>query len=299
MTSVLLILFNPVFIFNSALWGQIDVLPVFFTLLGIYSLLYHKNYFLPAFWFIISLLIKPTMLIVLPLFIFLYVKKYGVKKSLISLLISNVIFWISFLPFYKTGNPFGFAQDKLFLFPYITYYKGVLLAQSLPYVTNGAYNFWQLFPQLDGVKDTALLLGLSYRIWGYIIVGAVNILIIGRITKLKNTNDIWVGFFLIGLGSLLFLTKMHERYTLLPLAFLLIASLKNTKLLRWFIILSATSFLNHYHSWAVPKIDIIFNILNHPAGYISISLINILIFIYLFKQFLSSKKSSLLISKLW
>ncbi len=282
--SFLFILFNPVFIFNSALWGQIDVLPVFFVLLALYSVLYRKNYFLPAFWLLVSLLIKPTMIIVLPLFIFLYVKKYGIKKSLISLSVCNALFWISFIPFYRTGN--------VLLFPYQTYFDGVLMAQSLPYVTNGAYNFWKLFPWLDGVKDTALFLGLTYRIWGYIIAGALHVVIIRRVLKLKNTNAMWTGFFLSGMATVLFLTKMPERYTLLPLVFLLIASFKNPRLLKWFVILSIISFLNHYHSWAVLKIDFLFNFLDKPVGYISLSLIHVAAFGYFLKKFLKNTLTS-------
>lgn len=277
------VLFNPAFIFNSALWGQIDAIPIFFVLLAAYWLYYKNSYLLSGIWFVIALLIKPTALVFLPLFMVLFYQKFGWKKSLTALVINNLIFWLSFLPFFRNGN--------VLTFPYTTYLKGILQTQSLPFVTNGAFNFWVLITQFKGINDTAaFLLGIQYRYWGYLIVGLLNLLIIRNVLKSKDkVSPVLFGLFLASFSALLFLTKMHERYSLLPLAFLLLATLTDKKNLRWFYILSLASFLNHYHSWPVPKIEAFLTVLRNPIIYTSISLFNVLLFLYLFKKFTTSK----------
>src|SRR3989339_2110628 len=102
--AVSLILFNPAFIFNSALWGQIDSIPIFFVLLSIYFLLYTKLSVISATMFTLALLVKPTALIFLPIYIILFIKKFGFKRSIMSLFIINIIFYFFFLPFMRGKN---------------------------------------------------------------------------------------------------------------------------------------------------------------------------------------------------
>ena len=115
--AVSLILFNPAFIFNSALWGQIDSIPIFFVLLSIYFLLYTKRSVISATMFTLALLVKPTALIFLPVYTILFVKKFRIKKSILALFIANIIFYLFFLPFLK---------DKNILYSYETYFNKIL-----------------------------------------------------------------------------------------------------------------------------------------------------------------------------
>ena len=277
--AVSLILFNPVFIYNSSLWGQIDSIPVFFVLFSVYLLFYFKKAVLSAVLFTLALLIKPTALVFLPVYAVLFIKIFGLKKSIINLFVANIVFCLAFLPFIKGRN--------IFLYPYTVYSKGVLAAQSLPYVTNGAFNFWVFVTGLKGIKDTApFLLGISYRLFGYVIVGLINLFVVFRIFKSKNKKEtLFTALSISALTAFLFLTKIHERYSLLPLSFLLLASLKKPKLIGLFIIISITSLFNHYRSWSVPAIMPIINLFNSMFFIFSISLINLLIFFYLMRYF--------------
>ena len=274
--AVSLILFNPAFIYNSALWGQIDSIPIFFVMLSAYYLLYTKRDIVSTIMFTLALLVKPTALIFLPVYTIIFIKKFGIKKSIINLFIANIIFCLFFLPFT--------------LSPYMTYLNKILSAQSLPYVTNGALNFWVLIAGFRGIKDIApFLLNIPYRYFGYLIVGSINIFIILRLIKSKRrTEDFFMALFIASFAAFLFLTKMHERYSLLPLVFLLVYSFKKTKFPGWFIILSIISFINHYRNWAVPHIEPVTKIIEGvPFAYI-ISTINVLIFFYLFWSFFLS-----------
>jgi len=277
--AISLILFNPAFIFNSALWGQIDSIPIFFVMLSAYYLLYTKRDIVSSILFTLALLVKPTALIFLPVYIILFIQKFGIKKSIINLFITNIIFCLFFLPFTFS--------------PYKTYLNKILAAQSLPYVTNGALNFWVLIAGFRGIKDVApFLLNIPYRYFGYFIVGLINIFIILCLIKSKKiTEDFFMALFIASFAAFLFLTKMHERYSLLPLVFLLVYSFKKTKFTGWFIILSIVSFINHYRNWVVPRIEPVTKILESlPFAYI-ISTINVLIFFYLFRSFFLSIRS--------
>jgi len=273
-----LVLFNPAFIFNSSLWGQIDSIPIFFVLSSVYFLLYTRRNIISTILFILALLVKPTALVFLPVYIILFIKKFGIKKSILNLFIANIIFCLFFFPFIKGKN--------IFLYPYVIYFDKILAAQSLPFVTNGAFNLWVLVTGMKGIKDIApFILGVPYRFFGYMIVGFINVFIILRLIRgKKTTEDFFMALFINAFAVFLFLTKMHERYSLLPLVFLLLFSLKKVKFINWFVLLSLISLINHYHSWAVPRIEFLVMIVNSMPFVYIISLANIVIFFYLFRQ---------------
>ncbi len=271
------VLFNPAFFFNSALWGQIDSIPIFFVLLSIYFLLFTKRFIFSGIFFVLALLVKPTALVFLPLYFIFFIRKYSLANFLKTFLVGNFIFFVSFFPFLKNLNNL--------LLPYSIYSEKILAAQSLPFVTNGAFNFWVLIRGFDGIKDTApFLFGISYRLWGYLTTGFFTLFILIRSGQRFR---VFYSLFLLAFVSFLFLTKMHERYSMLPLPFLLLAGLKNKKIFRLFVILSLISFLNLYHSWPVPKIEILFTVISNPLVVVVISLLNIILFFYLFKKHLS------------
>jgi len=140
---------------------------------------------------------------------------------------------------------------------------------------------------LTNYQDSApFLFGISYRIFSYLIVGAINIFIIVRILKNRiKIERILIVLSVVSLAAFLFLTKMHERYSLIPLVFILLLSIKKPKLIVLFIVISTTSFFNHYRSWSVPPIAPVINVFNSLFFIISISLINLFVFFYLLKKY--------------
>ena len=274
-----LILFNPAFFYNSAYWGQIDLIPIFFVLTSVYLLLYKKNYILSGIFFTLGLLIKPTPIVYLPIYLFIFLAG-GFKKTLMTFVASAIVFITAFAPF------LGKAYD-LFS-PFKIYFEKIIQAQSISFVTNGAFNMWLLITQFKGIKSSEpFLLIASYDIWGYIFVGIMTYLIIDTLIRGKLRKDhtkIFYAFFLSSFACFLFLTKMHERYTMLMLPFLLLFSLKNRYAFKIFILLSIFSFLNLYHSWAVPKIDILFRIVDSRTGYMLFSAGAVLLFFNLLRQ---------------
>lgn len=267
----LLILFNPVFIFNSSLWGQIDSIPLLFVLWAFYILFYTKKSLLSGVLFAISLLIKPTSLLFLPVYIFALWKRTGSKTILKISLLSIILFYLCFAPFHDWSNPLTYPVD--------TYFAKILEAQSLKFVTNGAFNFWGVFTPLENPVDTSLFLfGLPFRYWGYGAVLSFLLLFIKKMWRSNKPEQFLLMSFFFSMTAFLFLTRMHERYALLPLPFLLLASTKYKTLQKSFYILSFIAFFNHYINWTVPMIPFITNALKHPYVGVFFSALNVIVF---------------------
>ncbi len=272
--AVSLILFNPIFFYVSSLWGQIEAIVLSFFLIAIYLLVFSKKPILSSVFFVLSFLVKPVIIIFLPIYLVYFLKNYSWKKIIISSIIGNIIFWLSFLPFYKSGN--------ILIYPYITYFNKIILSQSMDRVSNSAFNFWSINPRLMQVKDTINIFGsLSYKILGFIIVIILYLIIISRyLRNAKNIVAFLYSIFLTGFGYIMFSTKMHERYFLYLLPFVFLVSLKEEKYFKWSIFLSTLFFLNIFYSWTILNFSWMDNFKNNTT-ILLLSLINFLSFVYL------------------
>ena len=194
------ILFNPTFFYNSAYWGQVDAIPLFFTVWAVYIIFVGRQYLLSSLLLTTALLMKPTILLFFPLYGYFFWQKFGIKKVVQVIVLSNIIFWIAFLPFVS-------IQEHI-MNPYIIFKKQILDAQSLPYITNAAFNFWILIAQLKGVRDTEIFLfNLSYQTWGFMITGFLYAIILYYYVRWKNdVKGLFFAAFLMAFSAFLFLT---------------------------------------------------------------------------------------------
>ncbi|OGK15488.1 hypothetical protein A2774_04305 [Candidatus Roizmanbacteria bacterium RIFCSPHIGHO2_01_FULL_39_12c] len=309
----ILVLFNPAYFYNSAYWGQIDSIPLFFVLSSFYYLIFRSKTVLSWGLFTLGLLSKQTAIIFAPLFLITqYVIRNEVKnptpvksvrnKNLrTSIINSAFIFWLFFLPFYKTGN--------IITFPLSIYLNKILLVSGIPYTSNHAFNFWYL---LTGSRATLaskiFLFSLSYEIWGYMIVGVLSLFILIRLIchscliaprspnneaafRMVFSIKVFYAGCLLSLASFLFLTKIHERHLILALPFLLIASIKNKYLLISYLFISLFSFVNMYHNWWSPKFPVLKNILQSDIFLKIITLTLIQVFVLLLFKYMKLSKS--------
>lgn len=254
-----LVLFNPAFFYNSAYWGQVEAIPLFFVLTSFYLLLYSKKYIFSSLLFTLGLLSKQTSAVFIPLFVLAFLKGFGFRKSLKAFLASLAFFWITFLPFYKGGN--------LLLSPFSTYWQKIQTASVSDYVTDHAFNFWALISGLGKISDsTSFWLGLPYSIWGYIFFGVLLVAVLYVVYRKRDmSGTVLAAAGLSALAAFLFLTRMHERHLEQALPFLLLVGLKNKKVLWIFLFLSVFHFLNLYHNWWAPRIPILVGILLQTA----------------------------------
>jgi len=244
-----LILFNPAFFYNSSYWGQIDALPLFFIVSAFYLLLYKKSLYLSSLFIGIALLTKQTAFIFVPIFGLVSLNRFGINKTIRGFFLILLIIWVSFLPF--------IGKNTAIIYPFATYWYKILNQYGSDYLTAHAFNFWGLTTGLGHIQDLKyLILGISARYVASFFVGLIILSIIYKLYRSKYNNqytiDTIASLFLIPWTIFLFSTRMHERHLLMTLPFLLIFSIKNTKLLIIFIFLSLFNFLNLYNGWWSP-----------------------------------------------
>lgn len=249
------ILFNPSFFYNSALWGQIEAVPLVFVLASFYLLFFSKRCKTSATLFTLALLTKQTSIVFIPLYIFIFLLKFGLENSIKGLLVSLSIFWLAFLPFFKSGN--------FLSFPLLTYWEKIQTGSGSDFITDHAFNFWALITGLGKIPDSKLLVGIPFKWWGYGIFILLVLIILLRlnIKRLSVSEMIWAAA-LIPFAAFLFLTRMHERYLEQALPFLLLTGVKEKKLLKIYILVSLLHFANLYHNWWAPRIDFFVNLLS-------------------------------------
>lgn len=249
LTAILFILFNPAFFYNSALWGQIDAIPIFFILCALYLLFYNNSTVVSIIFFTASILSKPNAILYIPYYLLYFIYKYKLKNIFKIIIVGSIFAWICFLPFYKSGN--------LFLYPFTSYMN--IFDRHGYFINSGAFNIWAIKNFYQLIPDKlAFFLNISYSTWGYVMVGIFVLLMVFFFLKSKDKKYALIYAIFIGsYATFLFLTKIHERYMLYSLPFLLLVSLKNQHLLKWFVVISLLHLLNLNAIWHVRGIDIL------------------------------------------
>lgn len=225
---------NPALIFNCGVWGQTDSLMIFFLLLAFYLL--EDNKPIPAtVIYAIAGLTKFQSLYFAPLFLLLLFYKREIRKSLIAF-----------------GS--GIATGIIIFFPFMLY-SGITLpfevylggAGKWQQLTFNAYNFYAAIG-LNNVSDQTkvlsfLPLSVISLILTLIVVGVFLYLFITAKNKCP-----WILGFLLMQGFFIFGGRMHERYQIPVLIFLLIAAVRHRsgKLFGGFAAISIISFLNQF-----------------------------------------------------
>lgn len=280
------ILLHPTFFYNSAFFGQIDSIPLFLAALAVYLSFCVKKPYWGSIALTAAVLVKPTVFVFMPVIFLGYLHRFGIKTTVKAIFFGIIIFWLAFQPMAeKPGN---------LLYPFMLYQKGILETQSISAVTNAAYNAWALYPPLFFVQADSVLIGsLTYRTVGTAVAGILVVILTLLFWKKRAWNfSLFFALSLSAFVSFLFLTKMHERYLILILPFLLIAAVRHRKLMYAWGILSVTSFLNLYKSWSVPKIEPVVQALSADPVVILLSALNVLLFIYVLRYFISHNKKT-------
>lgn len=191
--------FNPAIIFNSSIWGQIDSLLALVLLLSLKALI-DNRVFSSGFWLGLAVLIKPQAAFVIPVFL--------AKKAKISLLIGGIIALFLAWPFFP-GNPL-FGLPRLIL----------NMNNDYPYTTLSAFNFWRIWGNWQ--SDVIVIFGLSKQAWGWLLFLFWEAIIIYPLLRNPKKTLIWLVAGLSLTNFYLFFTRIHERYLLPALIFLLI-----------------------------------------------------------------------------
>ena len=253
-----LVLFNPAFFYNSASWGQIESLPVFFLLAAFLT----RRPFLSAVSFTLALLSKQSSIIFIPIYVWFFWRQFGLSVSLKSAAVALVVFWLSFLPFYQIGN--------WLTFPFATYWNKIQTGSGSDYVVDHAFNFWAITTGLSKIPDA------NYRVWGYLLFGACLVFILSR-----KSFSVFPAAALTTMSAFFFLTRMHERYLLPALAFMIFWVYRDKRILPVFIYLSVFHWANLYHNWWYPRWPALVSLLTPLPTIQIITLVALAAFIWL------------------
>ncbi len=283
-----LFLFNPAVIYGSTIWGQIDVLPIFFVLVAAYLLLYKKQLVFSSICLVVALLFKQTTIIFFPLYLIGVLKHFGRKDLIKSVLIIGISLWLAYIPFVgRWTNVFS---------PFSVYINKVQLASDNHFTTKSAWNIWVLADGLKLVDDRRpAILGISYKVFGYAVVSISLIEILFSYWRKKDKQvrkqirSIMYGYFLIAMVSYLFLTELHERHLIQVLPFLIL--LYENKRNYYFQVIYITLFIvaNLFFIWHPITLDISLGFTQLIIIKLSIA---VLLLIFLFHQWKYSFKIS-------
>jgi len=232
-------LISPFSWYVSAMWGQYDSVGFLFALSGFVSLFTSFNILGPGL-LVLAILIKPTSLIFLPFFVYLFWRK---KRSWLAWIIPLVIFWVTTQPF-THKNPLEFARYDLIR---------IVFEKSEPRVSVNAFNFWRIFIGDKAVNSGIKILGLSVYSWGLIAFAVINISAIVIFRKEKEEDAVRKALFVIGAGSFLFMTGMLDRYLYAGMVFGLIYVSGRRKLYELWAVWSIIFWVNLYYHWWIPE----------------------------------------------
>jgi len=249
----LFFLINPAIWYNSTIWGQTDAIISFLFLLGIYFLI-NKNLFFGVLFVFLSIYVKVSLLIFIPIVVIYIFKNYKFSNIIKNLFVCFLFILLITIPFSKeTSNPISYL--------FFVYTQRVL-TQQLHLITANAFNFWAFLTGIDQKPDSLNLLFFNYSIWGYIIFFSFYLILIFKLFRKNEVkNLLWV-LGLVAMASFVFLTNMHERYLYPVFPYLGILGFSTNKnVFKIYVLLSLIYLINLYNFWWVPNILIVKNLL--------------------------------------
>lgn len=233
-----LYLFNPAVVYVSAVWGQIESLPIFFLLLSLYFS--KRRYYLSQVAFILAVLSKQTALWLLPVFLILWLKEGGAKKMFSGLALQLAIFFLLYLPF---APPASAVSSFL-----------TTLSGSSTLISDQAFNLWYWLFGAARLEDSQLFLGATIRFWSLGLLGLAVFLICFRLWRRYSFSSVSNSLFWLSLAAFFLMTRVHDRHLAPALPFLLLASYRFRPKLAFYLVLSVYHMINLYLALRLPFI---------------------------------------------
>lgn len=195
---------NPAAIYDSAIWGQTDVIYSFCLLAAVCAWSWKKRD-LAAVLLACSILLKVQAIVLFPLFGFLLLKN---PRQLLRFTVVGILTMVAVLLPFAAGNVLENVAGA---------YLGAVGRYGS--VTVGAYNFWWSLLADRGwqIESTASPFGLlSYSRWAISLFGIIYVGILWIFRKAlfveNNFEPLVYCSALLAAAFFLFLPEMHERY---------------------------------------------------------------------------------------
>ena len=230
--------FNPAIFFNSAYWGQVDAVATLCAFGSITALAAKRNGWSFAL-ITLSILIKMQTIVLLPLIIFVVLRRDGLHQFFRSVGIALFTAFIINLPFIYHDRMDTVVKV---LFGSVDHY---------PYLSMNAYNFWWLFSNAQAaiIRDTHSILNLvSFKTLGLVLFVMMYLLVLKYaargINKTIDDRTLYVSCAAVCFAFFMLPTQMHERYIFPVFVFLAMVLHRSLSYRVIYGILSVTSFIN-------------------------------------------------------
>ena len=223
--------FNPAIIYNSAIWGQVDSVYTLFFMLTLMLFVSNKP-MLSGVCLALAILTKPQSLVLLPLFALFIIRKYPLFTSAKVVAAFCTAFVVVALPFYQDTPIVGLLRQ------YSSSYT------QYPYNSLNAFNLWAFTGMFQ--PDNTQFLGMTYRMWGYLLFGMIFIYVAYFTLKNKDDMSIYLSCAILFFAFFMFFTRIHERY-LFPFFAPLAVAMTLDRRLSYVYILATINFLFNLH----------------------------------------------------
>lgn len=230
-------LFSPFSWYGSGVWGQTDQLAFLVVLVALVLTPAGLSLFSPLV-IMVAILIKPTALIFIPLWLWVVAKR-DIKRlaavALGSLAALALYYWLVRM---FSDLPLTIFDDNL---------KRIVFVKGAPVTWVSAFNFWRLVTH-RGWLSSDFLLGIPFKLWADLIYGLFYLAALWRCRK-RNLRGILEAIFIVGFAGWMFLMTMHERYFFPAVAAGLMLVIYEKRLLKYWLVLSVVFFLNLYYGY--------------------------------------------------
>lgn len=209
--------FNPLIIFVSAVWGQVDSV-IIFLMLWAFDLI-QKNYAIRSGLLIaVMAIIKPQGIFLIPfLFLSQWFRQAWWAWGAIALGGLGMI-WLIILPFYGVGTS-GLLPPFLLL-----YQRLQSTANYYDFASVNAFNIWGW---ANWGRDYTTFAGISYKVIGLLLLAILSLWLGVFLYQQRDQENQFPANCLAAaamlIGCFMLPTRMHERYMLYSLAFMVIA----------------------------------------------------------------------------
>ncbi|MNR82354.1 putative dolichyl-phosphate-mannose--protein mannosyltransferase [compost metagenome] len=235
--------FNPLAIFVSAIWGQIDgVLTL--AMLAVTYLLMQGNLLQAAGLAVAGVMLKPQGLFLAPFFMLSQWFRFRPARWALTLPVGLGVVWALVAPFYfphQEGLSLGSSLVGPFQF---LYERMTQTAAGYPHSSVNAFNIWA--PTGMWLPDSRTILGLSHKTLGLgfvaILCGWMGLYLYRK--RHAGSAPIFLAAAVLLVGMFLLPTRMHERYIFPAIAFLALASGFNRYLKTAYWAFTVTALLN-------------------------------------------------------
>ncbi|MFA6602504.1 MAG: hypothetical protein WCT01_01740 [Candidatus Shapirobacteria bacterium] len=241
LTYLALYLFLPISWYVSTLWGQTDPLAFLFTIVSVLIIRKYPILSVLSLWMSISL--KPTSLLIGPLYL-IYWYRLGLDyKKLVIGGTMALLFTIAYVIPFSNENPVWYFLNTIL--------RKVFWRAEFRLTTN-AYNFWHMFWLNRNMSQDVLIGLLPAKWWGLIIYGGLNLGVWLRLKKMDLKQRI-EALFIVAAGGWFFLTNMLDRYLFTGLVAGMLVTMWRPKLMGVWFIMGTIYWINLFRGWWYPN----------------------------------------------